>query len=137
MRDDKVFIDTNILIYAFSSDDKEKQEIALAALDDSQTVISTQVIKELTSVFIKKKSISLSVVRDTLHEIIDIAEVISENVDLTFHALDIHEKYGFSFYDSLIIASAIEANCDILLSEDMQNGQIVEGKVKIVNPFKN
>ena len=137
MKDVKAFIDTNILIYAFSSDDKEKRDIALSALDDCSTVISIQVIKEFINIFIKKKSVSLGVIKETIREIINVAELVNENVDLSFNALDIHEKYGFSFYDSLIVSAAIEADCNVLLSEDMQSGQILEGKVKIVNPFLN
>jgi predicted nucleic acid-binding protein len=50
-------------------------------------------------------------------------------------ALDIRERYGFSWYDSLIVAAALESNCDLLYSEDMQHGQIIEGRLSIVNPF--
>ena len=136
MKDAKIFVDTNILIYAFTNDDEVKKEIVLSALDNSLLVISTQVAKELAHVFIKKKGVSPSVTRKTLHKIIDITEIINENVDLTLDALDIHEKYSFSFYDSLIISAAISADCDILLSEDMQNKQTIEEKITIVNPFK-
>ena len=55
---------------------------------------------------------------------------------LTIHiALDILERYGFSWYDSLIVATALEAGCDTLYSEDMQNGQLIEGRLRIINPF--
>lgn len=51
-------------------------------------------------------------------------------------ALSIFVTYRYSYWDSLIIASALEANCSILYTEDLQDGQIVEGKLKIINPFK-
>jgi len=137
MKDVKTFADTNILIYAFTNDDEDKKEIVLSALDDSLPVISTQVLKELAHVFIKKKSVKPSVIREMLFKIIDITDIVNENVDLTLNALDIHEKYSFSFYDSLIVAAAISSDCEILLSEDMQHNQTIEGKMKIVNPFKN
>lgn len=54
----------------------------------------------------------------------------------TIHkALDIRERYNFSWYDSLIVATALEVGCDILYSEDMQNGQEIEGRMSVVNPF--
>jgi predicted nucleic acid-binding protein len=54
----------------------------------------------------------------------------------TIHtALDIRERYSFSWYDSLIVAAALEANCDTLYSEDMQNSQVINGRLSIVNPF--
>ena len=55
--------------------------------------------------------------------------------DTVFQACTIADKYQYSFYDSLIIASAIEAECQILYSEDMQHNQFIEGKLKIINPF--
>jgi len=50
-------------------------------------------------------------------------------------ACDIAKRYSYSYYDSLIISAALEANCDTLYSEDMQNGQIIEKVLRIVNPF--
>jgi predicted nucleic acid-binding protein len=136
MKDTKVFVDTNILLYAFTNDDEEKKEIVLSALDKSLPVISTQVIKEFAHVFVKKKSVSPSDTRVTLQTIIDITEIVTESVDLTFEALHIHERFGFSFYDSLIVAAAISADCAVLFSEDMKHKQSIGGQVEIVNPFK-
>ena len=55
---------------------------------------------------------------------------------VTIHtALKVRERYSFSWYDSLIVAAALEAGCDILYSEDMQNSQLIDGRLRIVNPF--
>jgi len=136
MKGARTFIDTNILVYAFTNDEPDKQEIALHTLDNCLPVISTQVLKELANVFLKKKNVSTQVVLDTLNEISYITEVVEESSDLIFRALVMHEKHGFSFYDSLIIETALAANCVNLLSEDMQDGQIISGTLKIKNPFK-
>jgi len=131
----KTFIDTNILVYAFTADEPEKQEIALKFLNNCFPVISTQVIKEFSNVLLKRTSIGLQTIRETINEIITITDIVNEEVALILAAFDIHKRYMLSFYDSLIIVSAINAKCRILLSEDMQDGQTIDGKLTIVNPF--
>jgi len=132
----KTFIDTNILVYAFTTNEPEKREIALEFLDNCLPVISTQVIKEFSNVLLKKTNIDLQTIQETVNEIIDITDVVSEEIALILASFDIHKRYKSSFYDSLIITTAIHSKCQILLSEDMQDGQIIEGTLKIVNPFK-
>ena len=131
----KTFIDTNILIYAFTADEPEKQETALKFLDNCLPVISTQVMKEFSNVLLKKTSIDLESMQEIIGGIIGISDVVNEEIELIFAAFDIHKRYQFSFYDSLVIATAISAKCQVLLSEDMQNGQAIDEKLTIVNPF--
>jgi predicted nucleic acid-binding protein len=71
----------------------------------------------------------------TLFRIGSFYEVITVTKRLIFSAVKIHSKCKFSFFDSLIVAAALEENCDILYSEDMQDGQIIENTLKIVNSF--
>ena len=132
----KTFIDTNILIYAFTADEPTKQETALKFLNDCLPVISTQVVKEFSNVLLKKTSIGLKAIRETINEITDVADVVNEDIGLIFTAFDIHERYKFSFYDSLIVAAAMKSRCKALLSEDMQDGLVIDETLKIVNPFK-
>ncbi len=132
---DKIFLDTNILVYCYSNSEPSKREIAQKLCMQEDVYISTQVLNEMTNVLAKKHKISWN----------NIANVISEfESNFFIHTLtsfeikkacNIAEKYGFSYFDSLIIASAIEANCNILYSEDMHNGQVIENKIKIINPF--
>ena len=131
----KTFIDTNVLIYAFTADEPAKQEIALRFLDDCLPVISTQIVKEFSNVLLRK--VSLQIVQETINEIADVTEVVNEEIGLIFASFDIHKRYKFSFYDSLTIATAINSKCQVLLSEDMQDGQVIDGNLKIINPFNN
>ena len=131
----RTFIDTNILIYAFTTDELEKQQIAVKALDNCIPVISTQVIKEFANILLKKTNLNKQDIEDVINDIINVSDIRNEKIELIFDAFDIHMKYQYSFYDSLIIAAGIDADCQILLSEDMKNGQIIEGKLQIVNPF--
>ena len=132
---DKTFVDTNILIYAFTSDEPDKQKIVLKYLDNCQPVLSTQVIKEFSNVMLKKGNVGHKRVKETIGEITDIASVVNEELGFIFNSFDIHERYRYSFYDSLIIAAALKSQCQILLSEDMQDQQIIDNRLRIVNPF--
>ena len=136
MSADKTFIDTNILIYAFTSDEPEKQKTALEFLDNCQPVISTQVLKEFSNVMLKKGKIDSEVIKEIISEIVEITEVVIEDPALVFNSFDVQKIYGFSFYDSLIVATALNAQCQVLLSEDLQDSQIIDGCLRIVNPFR-
>lgn len=108
------FLDSNIVLYALSADE-HKHKIAHRLLSGSPT-ISTQVINECSHVLRRKQHLSLTDVRIQMDA-------------------RIGDKYGYSHFDSLIIASALGACCKILYSEDMQNGQLIEHSLTIINPF--
>lgn len=132
---DKVFLDSNILIYLYSEDEPEKQIVVNELYDKSKCAISTQTLNEFCNVCIKKMKKSVEEVKESLKE-------IKENSELEFisdttidNALFLHSKYFYSYWDSLMLSSALEHNCSIIYSEDMQHGQIIENTLKIVNPF--
>ena len=131
----KVFVDTNILIYAFSKTEEEKQQKALEILDNSWPTISTQVIREFISVGTTKHKQPLEKVISQVRNIVDAVDVVNEDMGIIDKGIEIHQRYKFRFYDSLIIAAAITANCTILYSEDMHHGQVIEKTLTIVNPF--
>lgn len=132
---DKLLLDSNILVYCYSTSDIHKRGIArdLASMDNVH--ISTQVLNETTNVLAKKYSIPWSDLAKLIDDFENNFTVRLASISEIRKACGIAERYGFSFFDSLMIASALECNCDVLYSEDMQNGQIIEDKLKIVNPF--
>ena len=127
------FIDTNILIYLLSLDSKKK-DIARTFLSN-HNLISTQVVNEYCNICLKKFNLSTSDTQETLISITQRVQVCNIDLDTIFLALKIKHKYKYQYYDSLIIASAIENKCSILYSEDLQHNQIVDNKLKILNPF--
>ena len=135
---DKVFFDTNILLYCYSIDEKEKQEVALNLIDScsENSKISIQVINELSNILFKKFKLSSKDIENTILEIDNYFEIVIFDIKTQIKALKIKEKYKFQFYDSLIIATALENNCTILYSEDMQHGFEIENALTIINPFK-
>lgn len=129
---DRIFVDTNILVYALL-DDSHKQQTALDLLQ-SGCVISTQVLNEFTNVARKKAKLEWQEIHDLSNAIQSLAETIPLGLAIHNRALKIATSYGYSFYDSLIVAAALESECDLLFSEDMQHKQRIE-TVVISNPF--
>ena len=132
----KVFIDSNVVIYAYSNSEHAKQQIARNIVSENYTVISTQVLQEISNILGSKYKLDYASIKDTLQECIySNNEVYTNNQQTILQACDIAERYRFSFYDSLIIAAALTTKCSVLYSEDLQNNQIIEGVLTIINPF--
>lgn len=134
---DKIFLDTNILLYAYSEDEVDKQSIALKHLEGTDVIISKQVINELTNILFKKFKLSAEEIEDALLELDTVFSIADFDISTQIKAVRIKEKYHLQFYDSLIVATALENKCTILLSEDMHHNQVIDGKLTIVNPFVN
>jgi len=126
------FFDTNILLY-LASPDADKAGLA-ESLMEAGGVISVQVLNEFASVASRKFKMTWSEIHEALAAIRESCEIVSLTVETHEIALTIIKEYGFSFYDCLILAAAAQAECRTVYSEDMQNGQVVEG-VTIRNPF--
>ncbi len=134
---DRVFIDTNVWLYAFMEDSQGKKERALSVIskNSGNIVISTQVLIEISANLLKKTDYDekdVSIVVERLSYVYHISLV---DVQTILKALDIRKKYKYSFWDSLIIASALIAGCSTLYTEDMQHSQLIDGSLRIVNPF--
>ncbi|WP_262245665.1 PIN domain-containing protein [Parapedobacter soli] len=132
---DKVFLDTNILVYSYSVSEKEKQEIVRNLISETDSHISTQVLTELTNTLTRKFKLPLNSAIKAIDECCANNHVFVNNPETIKGAINIADRYGFSFYDSLIISAALESDCKVLYSEDLHNGQIIEKKLKIQNPF--
>lgn len=127
---DNVFLDTNILVYSYSISEKDKQFIARKLIAESDSYISTQVLTELANTLIRKFKLSFDITLEAIHECSANNHVFTNNPQTIKKAIKIAEKYGFSFYDSLIISAALESGCKLLYSEDMHHGQIIEKSLR-------
>ena len=135
---DKVFLDTNIVIYSYSEDEVEKFEIANRLLEEyeNQIIISTQVINELSNTLFRKFKLNADEVKAVVLELNSNFPIVNFTLQTQLKAIEIKERYQLQFYDSLILATALENGCNIVYSEDMQNGQVIENQLTIVNPFE-
>ena len=132
---DRIFIDTNILIYLYSEDEIEKQQISENLANQYSPIISIQVLNEICNVMIKKLNFDLQNVSKVIAELSEYCIVKTITTETIQSAIKIAEKYKYSYYDSLIISSALENQCTTLYSEDMQHEQFIENQIKIINPF--
>ena len=136
MPEDKkpVFLDSNILLYALG-DEAEKREVAWTFLNDS-SVISTQVINECSHVMIRKGMKPREEVESTLEDILSLVNVTDIGLPEIRLAWKLGQRYKYGHFDSLILASALNAGCGTLFSEDFQHGQVIDDNLTILNPFR-
>jgi predicted nucleic acid-binding protein len=130
----KVFFDTNVLLYLLSGDaakaDRAEELVAQGG------TIGVQVLNEFASVASRKLGMSHAEIRDVLESIRAICAVAPLTLEIHDRALGQAERYGFSIYDALIVAAALEADCGTLYTEDLQDGQVIDGSLTISNPFR-
>lgn len=133
----KVFIDTNIFVCTLDKNEPKKRKQARNVLkrvvDAHQTVVSTQVIQEFYVVASTKLKADRSLVKNMVHNFRNM-EIVNNDLGLIEQAIDIALISQLSFWDSLIVAAAEKANCELILSEDMSSGGIYRG-VTVIDPL--
>jgi len=134
------FIDTNVFVYQLDTSDKRKHRIAEGIVRDAlaggRACISFQVVQECLNVALRKAAVALTPeqARSWLDVVLLPLMKVQVSAGLYHRALDVQQRWRFGFYDSLIVAAALSAGCTQLLSEDLQDGQRIEGLV-VKNPF--
>ena len=131
---DKIFIDTNILLYAYSTE-KNKQEIAQNIINTNNNIyISKQVINETINILIKKFKLNIKDIINVVKELEKEFIILDFDIQTQLNALKLKQNYNLQFYDALIVSTALENSCTILYSEDMQDKLVIEKKLKIIDP---
>jgi predicted nucleic acid-binding protein len=129
----KVFLDSNVALYLLSSDSAKANRAE--GLMAEGGVISVQVLNEVANVTRRKLCMSW----DETGDVLDAIRAVCGTEPLTEETHDtgrrVSERYGLSVYDSMIVAAALLAECNVLYSEDMQNGLMIDQKLRVVNPF--
>ena len=129
------FFDTNILLYLLSADTAKADRVE--QLLGERGTISVQVLNEFASVAVRKLKMPLIDVREILDTIRAVCSVEPVTVETHDRGLAIYERYGFSLYDSVLVAAALIASAKVLYSEDLQHGQVIDDQLRVVNPFLN
>lgn len=131
----RVFADTNIFIYAHLQKESDPRCLKAAELVRILPLtISNQVVHEYYSVMLKNKA-SDALIQANIKTMLWHCDVFCLNLETLVAAFDLRERYRFSWWDSLIVASALETECEQLYTEDMQHGQVIENRLRIINPF--
>jgi predicted nucleic acid-binding protein len=129
------FFDTNVLLYVASGNpgkaDRAEELISAGG------IISVQVLNEITNVARRKMGLSWTETRAFLSMMRGLLPVQPLTIDIHETGVGLAERYGLSIYDAMIAASALHADCDTLWSEDMQDGIVLDDRLRIVNPFRS
>ncbi|MFI5201621.1 MAG: PIN domain-containing protein [Candidatus Kapaibacterium sp.] len=130
------FVDTNILVYSILANQApEKHVIAIRLLQEPNLRLSSQVVNELVSALRLKGKLLDDHIRRILEDLyfrLEVIDLISEDI---FAAFSLRDRYNFSYWDSLLVATALRSGAKNLYSEDMQHGLVVDGRMTIWNPF--
>ncbi len=130
------FVDTNIWLYAFiESAQSDKSRRARELLGNCQSFISIQVINEVCVNLIKKAGFTEQQIRQLIDAFYEKYVVAELDHDTLTAASDLRHRYKFSFWDSMVIASALQMGVSLLYSEDLQHQQVIENRLQILNPF--
>ena len=128
-----VFFDTSIVLYLLSADARKANRVE--TLLGEGGMISVQVLNEFAAVARRKTALSWPEVREALGAVRAACVTQPVTEDIHDRGVDIAERYGFSLYDSLIIAVARDAGCTTLFSENLQHRQVIDGTLTVRNPF--
>jgi predicted nucleic acid-binding protein len=135
---ERIFADTNIWFYAFvrgkNLEDERKNEVA-AQLIPNRPELSVQVVNELSVNLLKKAAYGEAQLQQLIQAIYQFHRVHPLMYQTLMYASRLRESYLFSYWDSLIVAAALENGCTMLYSEDMQHDQVIEQSLRIFNPF--
>lgn len=137
---DRQFWDTNLWVYLFvkSSDaaDLQKRQTVKTMLSQQPDIyVSAQVLNEVANVLLQKYGFDEMQTTENLERIIKASTIEPLTESLSLHALQLKARYKMSWFDSLITGAALACQCQILYSEDMQDGQVIEGTLTVKNPF--
>lgn len=132
------FLDTNVLVYTDDKAAPAKQRVALDLVAEhrraSTGVVSLQVLQEYFVTIVRKLHVDAQIARRKV-ELLAEFDVAAPDVADILAAIDLHRLHGLSFWDALVLRSAKQAGCTVVLSEDMQDRREIDG-VRIVNPFR-
>jgi predicted nucleic acid-binding protein len=128
------FFDTNVVVY-LSSGDPAKADRAESLIGAGGTT-NVQVLNEVTNVARRKMGLSWAETNAFLSSIRAILTIEPITLDIHLTGLMVAERYRLSIYDAMIAGAALHADCDTLFSEDMQHGMVIDGQLRVVNPFR-
>jgi predicted nucleic acid-binding protein len=134
---DKAFIDTNIFVYIQRTDNPQKKLISEQAAAYFDCVVSTQVLNELCNIFTKKYPVPVQNIKELLKRIHDYCELVTVTGDFASVALDYHHKFSISYFDALMVVAALKSGSKYLVTEDMQDGLVIDGTLTILNIFNH
>ncbi len=137
MKGKPCFVDTNIWLYAFiESEDNDKTAIAEQLIKSHKVIASSQIVNELCVNLIKKAKLSEPEIQELITSFYKKYSVVNVSKEIMVKASILRDEHRFSFWDSMVVSAALFSDAETLYTEDMHDGLIVEGNLRIANPFK-
>ena len=133
MSDADPFFDTSVLLYLLSGDSAKADRVE--TLLSTRGVVSVQVLNEFAVVALRKLKMPLNEIREILDTIRAVCAVEPITIETHDRGLAVLERYRFSLYDSMLVATALIAGAKIIYSEDLQHGQVIDEQLRVTNPF--
>ncbi len=133
MSDVERFFDTSVLLYLLSGDSRKADRVEQLLAE--RGTISVQVLNEFAAIALRKLRMPLRDVREILDTVRAVCSIEAVTVATHDRGLAVNERYGFSLYDSMIVSSALMVGSQVLYSEDLQDGQVIDGRLRVANPF--
>lgn len=129
------FLDTNILIYAYSISELNKKNKSIELLNHKNIILSTQVINEFVWIMSRKYNVDLIKLDMIVKTLFDTYRIVLIDKQVIELAIKLSIKYNFSYWDGLILSASLVNECNIIYTEDLQHGQIIDKNLTILNPF--
>ncbi|MEQ8187735.1 MAG: PIN domain-containing protein [Candidatus Eremiobacterota bacterium] len=129
------FLDTNILIYAYSISELNKKNKSIELLNHKNIILSAQVINEFVWIMSRKYNVDLIKLDMIVKNLFDTYRIVLIDKKVIELAIKLSIKYNFSYWDGLILSASLVNECNIIYTEDLQHGQIIDNKLTILNPF--
>lgn len=131
----KIAIDTNVLLYAIDDFYPEKQSISIGIIAE-KPYFCTQSVSEFINVCLRKWKLPKEHVAELLETYLEQARYIQVSEQMLLRSVGLMKRYDFQLFDAIIVSAALGSGCEVLYSEDMKDGQIIDNQLKITNPFK-
>lgn len=131
-----VLIDTNIWIYMLDENDEVKQNLARRLINKNDVVVTTQILNEICINLIKKYGYTELMIKNFIGEMYQKHKVIELSQSIFTKASEFREKYYLGYWDSIIMASAFEAEAAMVYSDKIRDGLVIDGRLGVINPFK-
>ena len=131
---DKITLDSNILIYAFADQDDFHKSIAKEIISKCN-IISLQAVNETAYVLLRKFKFPIEQIEQVVQFLKEQFIVSNLTLSTLDQTITLSKKYNFSFWDGMMIAAALENHCTIIYTEDLTHNQLIENRLKIINPF--
>lgn len=133
---DKIFVDTNIWLYAFMDDNRERTRISREIISNPNVILNTFVLNEICINLLRKAKYSEENLQILIVNINNHYTVYPITADTILQASFIREKTDIGYWDSLVVASAIQNDCTVLYSDILPHNLTIENRLRIINPFK-